>query len=293
MTRKPRQPRNTFSHKYTSGLEARPQRLPPGVKLSQSTKNAMAIQRAWRARKAGQAQQKAVREVKSQTMTTQTYTVAHSAKTDTQMANGQIILPGPFNTHGPKLVQGTGENDLIGVWAMPRYLIQRFIVNWASLTGHGDLAKGPELRVRMGFIKNTGWKHGARTDSYAHWCDDINKLVHHEIQKSGMDDNFLTYSKRNRTVVILKDYMVRPNLNQRVADTDSQNHDFAPPKNIEVKWDRMALFPRNKQRMTHVADAYVMNNTFIPFVYFSSNNITVHMGALDIHTSSKFYFSDP
>lgn len=234
------------------------------------------------------------REIKTSEMTTQTYTVSHSAKTDTQMANGQIILPGPWNEHAPKLVQGVGcDDNLVGCWLTPRYCVQRFILNFASLTGHADLSKGVEFRCRYGFIKNTGHKSDARVDSYAHWCDDINKLVHAEIQSSGMDDNFLTFSKRNRAVVVTGDFMIRPSLNRRVADTDSQNHDFAPPRNIEIKWDRQKLFPTNqKQRMTHVGDAYVMNNSYIPWIYYSSNNITTNMGALDIHTSSKFYFSD-
>jgi hypothetical protein len=248
------------------------------------------IQRNFRKRKGAT---KYAREIKNLEMTSQTYTCSASAAGAQQMKHGVIIPVGMFNTHAPKLTQGTGENDLVGVWLQPRYLVSRYIVDWSSLTGHADLSKGVEFRIRYGYIKTTGYKAGAALTSVANWCTDIDKTVHAELQNSGLDDNFLTFSKRNRTVHILGDFMLRPDLRHRVADTDSQNHDFSPPKNFQIDWHKKQGFPRMKQRMTHATDGYVPNNSWPCFVYISSNNITVNMGALNIHTSSKYYFSDP
>lgn len=234
------------------------------------------------------------REIKSIEMTSQTYTVSNSASGEQQMTNGVLFYPGPWNTHSPKLEQGTGcTNNVIGCFLTPRYCVQRMIINFASLTGHADLSKGVEFRCRYGFVKNTGMKVEAAKTSVANWCTSIDKMVHKQIQDSGMDDNFLTFSQRNRAVSIVGDFRLKPDLRRRVADTDSQNHDFAPPKNIQIDWHKKKGFPTNKkQRVTSATDGYVLHNTWVPFVYISSNNITTNMGALDIHTSSKFYFTD-
>lgn len=235
-------------------------------------------------------------EIKSLEMTTQTYTLQHQAKVaGTAMANGVVIPIGLGNSHMPNLTQGTGADDLVGVWHMPRYCVSRYIINWSSLTAHAHLNKGLELRCRYGVVCNTGHKHGAALTSNDNWCTDINKMIHNELQDSGLDDNFLTFSKRNRAIKLLGDFMVKPKLANRVADVDEIAHgpDFAPPKNIQIDWHKKKYFPRQKQRMTSATDCFVPNNTWQGFIYFSSNNITAEMGSLDIHTSCKYYFSDP
>lgn len=266
-----------------------PQANPPYWQMNRRTAAAAKIQSNWRKNR----KMKATREVKSVEMTTRTYQLSHGAKGAEAMANGVVIPVGLMNTHMPNLTQGTGENDLLGVWHMPRYCVTRYIINFASLTAHAALDKGLEVRCRYGFIKNTGHKSEARLTSNNDWAQDINKLIHHELQSSGIDDNFLTFSKRNRAVHVLADFMIRPNLNHRVADTDSVNSDFAPPYNLQIDWHTKKGFPRSKQRLTSATDAFVPNNTWIGWVYFSSNNIQVADGDLDIHTSCKYYFSDP
>ena len=218
------------------------------------------------------------------------------------MKNGLVIYPAPFNVHTPLVTQGSGADDIIGEWIQPRYLVQRLVINWASLHAgdHVDTAtKGLQVRVRYGFICSTGHKYGASlATSYAVWAADINKLVMKELQNSGIDDDFTTFSKRNRTVKMVGDFIVKPNLRNRVADLEllgTAGHVllYAPPKNIQIDWHKQKLFPRQKQRMTHCHNGYCMNNTWVPFVYLSSPNITSGMGNLDIQNSSKFYYTDP
>jgi hypothetical protein len=185
---------------------------------------------------------------------------------------------------------------------MPRYLLQRFTVNWASLKDgdHVDTATlGLQVRCRYGFVKNTGHKSDASLGtSFAVWQADINKMVIKELTNSGLDDDYTTFSKRNRAIQIVGDFELKPNLNNRVAElellgTTGHHMMYAPPKNFEIKWHNKKLFPNSKQRMTSCHNGYCLNNTWIPFVYFSSPNITAGMGELDIINSSKFYFSDP
>lgn len=247
--------------------------------------------------------QQAKREIKTSLQAVNVDHLAHSANnTGTSMKNGLVIFPAPFNSHTPLVTQGTGSDDILGEWIMPRYLVQRIVINFASLaTGdHVDTGtKGLQVRVRYGFICNTGHKYQASLGtSYAVWQADINKMVMKELQDSGIDDDFTTFSKRNRTVKMVGDFTVKPNLNNRVAELEllgNAGHHmmYAPPKNIEIKWHTKKFFPRQKQRMTSCHNGYCLNNTWVPFCYLSSPNITTGMGNLDIQNSSKFYYTDP
>lgn len=244
----------------------------------------------------------AVREIKSVEQVQRSDPLKFQSASASQMKNGLVLLPGPWNLHTPLLTQGTGADDIIGEWIMPRYMLQRFTINWASLKDgdHVDTATlGLQVRCRYGFVKNTGHKSGASLGtSFAVWQADINKMVVKELTNSGLDDDYTTFSKRNRAIQIVGDFECRPNLNHRVADlellgTAGHHMMYAPPKNFEIKWHNKKLFPKTKQRMTSCHNGYCLNNTWVPFVYFTSPNITSGVGELDIINSSKFYFSDP
>lgn len=245
------------------------------------------------------AKQRSTREIKTLEQPVHTDALVHSAADTTHtMKNGLVLYPVLFNAHTPLLTQGSGSSNILGDWIQPRYMLQRFTVNWASLTHVADLMNGLELRCRYGFIKNTGHKHQASTaTSYAVWQAAINDMVMKELQHSGLDDDYTTYSTRNRAIQIEGDFMVRPNLNQSpnngFKSGTGVTTNFAPPKNFEIKWHTKKLFPRFKQRMTLAHNGYVMNNTYVPFVYFSSANITAALGSLNIINSSKFYYTDP
>lgn len=237
------------------------------------------------------------KELKSLETITHTHTLQHQAASGSQMENGLLLYPTMWNPTNHSLLQGTTEQSILGTWITPVYLTQKFIVNWSSLTHHADLSRGLELRCRYGFITVSPYKADCSLNTAATWVGDVNKLVVKELTASHINDNHLTFSKKSRTVQILGDFMVRPNLNIRVADghTGSTPLDFAPPNNLTIRWDRKKFFLKRKTRLTATADdpkQYVAHNQWIPFVYFSSNNITQNMGSLSIADSSKFYFSD-
>ena len=187
-----------------------PQSNPVHWQMSQGTAAAVKIQRNFRKAK----QLKYNKEVKTMLEQTTTQTVQHQTESSSQMANGVLVYPAPFHASHHAFTAGVGaDSQVIGGWLTPQYLTQKFVVNWASLTSHADLNKGLELRCRYGYIKSTGQKADIALD--ANWQANINKMVCRELQASNIDDNYLIFSQKSRTVEILGDFMVRPSLDKR------------------------------------------------------------------------------
>jgi hypothetical protein len=195
-------------------------------------------------------------------------------------------------------VNGTADGEVVGSWITLKYLTHKFIVDWSSLTAHADLSKGLELRCRYGYITLTANKADCSLTTAAGWQTALDTMVLRALQDSNIDENHLSFAKKSRTVKILGDFMVRPNMYQRVADNDNvsgSTADFAPPKNLTINWDRKKLFMKRKTKLAKTSDTspkLVLHHVFVPFVYFSSNNITENMGDLTISDSSKLWYCD-
>ncbi len=234
------------------------------------------------------------KELKSTTSTTVSHTLSHQTKTSARMENGIVLYPVGFNSGSHSFANGPSDGQVIGNWITMKYLTHKFIVDWSSLTAHSDLSKGLELRCRYGFITVSANKANCVLTSAANWQAAVNTMVLRELQDSNIDDNHLSFSHKSRTVQIVGDFMVRPKLYNRVADNDHQaTADFAPPSNLTIKWDRQKLFMKRKTKLQKDdTDLLVLHHVFIPFVYFSSNNITANMGDLTISDSSKLWYCD-
>lgn len=239
------------------------------------------------------------KEVKSVHQDVVTETVEHQTANADRMANGVVIYPAGFHRLHHEFTSGTTcDAEIIGCWLTPFALSQKLVVDWASLTHHEDLNKGLELRLRYGYVKNTTHKAGVALD--ADWQLNMNKLVIRELTNSGIDDNFLSYTKKSRSLAILGDFMVRPNLNKRPVVYDDNTAGvkearFAPPNNISINWTNKKMFSKDKRRVSPLTSSptkHVLANSWIPFVYLCADNITANMGSLDVATSSKFYYTD-
>jgi hypothetical protein len=286
--RRPRQPRR---HNLQYLRKQQPQRNPPGIVLAPRTAAASKIQHNWRKNR----QMKYNKELKHMETTANTYSLEHQTHNSVRMANGLVLYPSGFNTHNKSFLQGTSDTTIVGSWITKTYLTQKFIINWSSLTAHADLAKGPEFRCRYGYITVTPNKANCSLATASGWQTDVNAMVMRELQESGIDENHLSFARKSRTVKILSDFMIRPKLAWRASDNEAINHDFAPPTNLTINWDKKKLFSKNKTRLAPTADdpiQYVQHHQFVPFVYFSSNNITAAMGSLSIADSSKLYYAD-
>lgn len=265
----------------------------PNPSLAQ-IRAAQMIQRNFRKNK----QMKYNKELKHMETTTQNHNLEHQTKNSTRMANGVVLYPSGFNATQKSLLQGTSDTTIVGSWIAKSYLTHKFIVDWASLTAHADLNKGMELRCRYGYICVSPHKANCSLTTASGWQTDVNAMVMRELQDSGIDENHLSFKKKSRTVKILGDFMVRPKLHFRPSDNDydgDSGSDFAPPNNLTIKWDNKKFFSKVKTRLAATAETppqYVQHHQWVPFVYFSSNNITANMGSLTISDSSKLYYGD-
>ncbi len=237
------------------------------------------------------------KELKSVESTTVSHTLSHQTKTSSRMANGIVLYPVGFNSGSHSFANGSSDGQIIGSWASMTYLTHKFIVDWSSLSSHADLGKGLELRCRYGYITVTPNKANCSLASANAWQTAVDSMVIRELQDSNIDENHLSFAHKSRTVKILGDFMVRPNLYHRVSDNDNVSGttaDFAPPKNLTINWDKKKLFMKRKTKLAKTDDAemLVLHHVFVPFVYFSSNNITANMGDITISDSSKLWYHD-
>lgn len=219
------------------------------------------------------------------------------------MKNGVIMYPAGFNSTTTKIPQGTGCHAVIGCFIRPLYLSQKFKVNFSNLDLDKAVANsGLRLRCRSGWVRTTGHKSGAGIDgTSAQWQTDIDKEVHHLLQEADMDSDYLQYVRKSRNIMIVKDSFIKPRMNQRMgsdpagANVHAQDT-FAPEVNFTINWDKTKGWLRNKTRLEPVANPatdLVLNNTFIPFVYWSCEQFTnLDEGHISIKSSSRYYFTD-
>jgi hypothetical protein len=220
------------------------------------------------------------------------------------MANGQVFYPCGFNSLTSYIGQGTGCSALIGCFIRPLYCTQKFKISFKGL----DLDKtvvnsGLKLRCRSGWIRNTGAKAGASvsTTSTA-WQNLINVMVHKELQDADFDADYLQFTRKNRNIMVVKDSFLKPKLNQRVGvdagdlTGNTAVESYAPEICFTINWDKTRGWLRNKTRLEPTGShptQLVLHNQFIPFVYFSCEQLTnVNEGHIEVKSSSRYYFTD-
>ena len=244
------------------------------------------------------------REVKHIETALDTKNVAFVAEGQTQMANGQIFYPCGFNSTTSHISQGTGCSALVGCFIRPLYCSQKFKISFANIdTDQAVTNNGLKLRCRSGWIRNTGAKAGASvaTDSAA-WQTLINVMVHKELQDADMDADYLQYVRKSRNIMIVKDSYLKPKLNQRMgvdgydSNISHQHNSYAPEIHFTINWNKTKGWLSNKTRLEPTGShptQLVLHNQFVPFVYFSCEQLTnLNQGHIQVKSSSRYYFSD-
>jgi hypothetical protein len=128
-------------------------------------------------------------------------------------------------------------------------------------------------------------------------------MVHKELQDADYDADYLQYTRKNRNIMIVKDSFLKPRLNQRMGsggDGDEHGHlsmnTYAPEICFTIQWDKTKGWLRNKTRLEPTGShstQLVLHNQFIPFVYFSCEQLTATTeGHIEVKSSSRYYFSD-
>lgn len=243
------------------------------------------------------------REVKHIETEADSKNIAFVASGATQMPNGQVFYPCGFNHITSHISQGTGCSALVGCFVRPLYCTQKFKISFAGLDMDKTVVNsGLKLRCRSGWIRNTGAKAGASvsTDSSA-WQNLINVMVHKELQDADYDADYLQFTRKNRNIMIVKDSFLKPKLNQRMGTDDAGAgnlavNSYAPEICFTINWDKTKGWLRNKTRLEPTGShptQLVLHNQFIPFVYFSCEQLTnTNQGHIEIKSSSRYYFTD-
>lgn len=243
------------------------------------------------------------REVKHIETEADSKNVQFTASGSTQMPNGQVFYPCGFNHLTSHISQGTGCTALIGCFIRPLYCTQKFKISFKGLDLDKTVANsGLKLRCRSGWIRNTGAKAGASvsTDSSA-WQNLINVMVHKELQDADYDADYLQFTRKNRNIMIVKDSFLKPRLNQRMGTDDAGAggvavDSFAPEICFTINWDKTKGWLRNKTRLEPTGShptQLVLHNQFVPFVYFSCEQLTnTNQGYIEVKSSSRYYFTD-
>ena len=239
------------------------------------------------------------REVKHIATPVESVIVAAHVQDSANMENGKLMYPCGFNADQPHINQGTGCNALIGCFIRPLYCTQKFQVQFDALDySHADTNKGLRLRCRSGWVRNTGAKSGSSTTgTAAAWQAHINYMVLTELQAADLDADYLTFRQRSRNVMIVKDSYIKPKLNQNMGAPDGLGTTdiCAPEVNFTINWDKTKGFPRTKTRLVPTGSAptsLVLHNHWIPFTYWSCDQLTANTGTIQVLSSSRYYFTD-
>jgi hypothetical protein len=122
-------------------------------------------------------------------------------------------------------------------------------------------------------------------------------MVIAELQAADLDADYLTFRQRSRNVMIVKDSYIKPRLTQNMGAPDSLGSSdiSAPEVNFSINWDKTKGFPRQKTRLHPTgasATTLVLHNHWIPFVYWSCDQLTANTGTISVTSSSRYYFTD-
>lgn len=274
------------------------QKRPPARRPRRPRKNKRLRKPAYKYNKYQAPKLQSTREVKHIHTGTTDHELKFIAKSSSQMKNGVVLFPAGFNSVTTHISQGVGCDQLLGCWVRPLYCTHKFTINFSEL----DMTKtacnsGLRVRARSGWIKNTGQKSGCGLDGSATaWQSALNIMVHKELQESNMDEDYLSFERKSRNILIHKDSYLKPKLNQRVAAHGHIGGEmFAPEINFTINWNKTRGWLRNKTRLepTHShSDQLVLHNMWIPFIYFSCDALASDSGNILIQDASKFYFSD-
>lgn len=239
------------------------------------------------------------REVKHIETVVETKHVVHSAIGSTTMPNGILFYPAGFNSVTNHIPQGVGCHALVGCFMRPLYCSQKFTIDFQSLDWtKQQVNSGLRLRCRSGWIRNTGKKYNAALTSATDWVNDIQKMTHETLQAADMDADYLQYVQKSRNIMMVKDSFLKPRLDQRMGYGDhvDSHATTAPRINFTINWDQTRGWLRNKTRLEPMQDdntKLVLHNQFVPFVYFSCENLSaVSDGHIVIKSSSRYYYTD-
>lgn len=309
--RQPRQlpGRGRRTSMYTKGRA--PLAPPPGIVLSKQTQAAHTIQRAFRKKRFVPKKPISVgTEIFQFRLATQSSTVAYQAASESDgPKNSKILMPAGFSQHTTCVDSDNANYTLHGHFLKPVYdYVTKLRVSFKNIAHHSDNQAGLNLRVYHGYIKMSENKitSGSVPSSQAAFESTCLSAIKQELFKSNVTSDPLEFERKNRNVVVLGSFDVRPDRRRMIrmdgitsvttvtppgTETGSfKSYNVPPPKVYTIKH----MTPKMKTRIEKAADHSFpcLTNLWIPWVMLASPQLTSNSGHFDVEHSSRMYFTD-
>lgn len=169
----------------------------------------------------------------------------------------------------------------------------------AALTGIDD-----NWFCIQGWAKNSVYKQAGDVASLPTGAKTVGEFMAQIVGKcahsSGVNGDPLAYASKRKDIIILKQFRIKPNLNNRyiagvatLATHDAKPSNtmvFALPTVLNFSWK----FGKKQLVQEASAGNGILSRSYIPFVAFYNRNLSAkaHEVTPDLHCSSKIYYTD-
>lgn len=216
-----------------------------------------------------------------------------------------VIVPQAWSdvfTQGPARDQIQGRN------IYPTYLNSKVEIDFSAHTTAPEAEVGLDdhYYIIQGWAKNSLIKsvqdEGSLPNSSAAVAVAMGQLVAKCCQQSGVNGDILDFVSKKKDIKIIKQFAVRPNLNNRYIQTVADAAATAPTANTSVyalpkvynfSWTikRKQLLRQGTQPVPHI---FMFADSWVPFIGIFNRRLTAtpHTHTPDLFNSSKLYWTD-
>lgn len=216
---------------------------------------------------------------------------AANSESATNVKNSHLMVPVQCMS---KIEQGLGQGKLIGEWICPKYCTLKYEI----VASHIDPTYMPYMAVweTIGWLKSTGSKANIALTNEATWASALKVEVMRELRDSEVTSDFLNFDQKNRNLHIVSHRRLKFNMDGKAAADYSALSNLpdtvAPPIQRRINFNR--ALPNNKTRLEVLADSsgYVANDSFVPFILLTCNELDAHGSYFTVNHMSRFYYTD-
>lgn len=224
-----------------------------------------------------------------------------------------FAVPQDFTTCIPSAfsdawVRGSANGQYQGRCLKPNWCNMKCELDWSArvkdsehqtLTGIDD-----NWFCIQGWAKNSVYKQAGDIASLPTGSQNIGELMAQIVGKcahsSGVNGDVLAYASKRKDIIIIKQFKIRPNLNNRyIAGVSTlAAHDAKPSNTLVFALPTVLNFSWKMGRKQLIREASagngIISDSYIPFVSFYNRNLSAaaHSVTPDLHCSSKIYYTD-
>ena len=227
-------------------------------------------------------------------------------------SGGNFPVPQDFTVIVPQawsdiFVQGTARDQIQGRNIYPTYLNSKIEIDFSahSSAPEAEIGLDDHYYLIQGWAKNSLIKavqdEHALPNTSAAAAAAMGQIVAKCCQQSGVNGDVLDFVSKKKDIKIMKQFAVKPNLNNRylaaVVDAGTTAPEiagataYALPKVYNLSW---TIKRKQLLRTPPPGNAFVFADSWVPFVAFYNRRLTAaaHAHTPDLFNSSKLYWTD-